>query len=292
VNASLFSRIIDAVRVRVPRTYDVSGYELHLLPGTRLDVLQRRWPDYDRALGAISRRVFQRYPLAYAVDIGANIGDSAALICGGRPVDVLCIEGMPAFLPILRTNAAIIGPHVRIHAGFVGGDGERIELAHVSQRQGTGSVARAYREGSANGDGVATARSLNSILAEHSGLGPLKLLKSDTDGSDFKILRESMDVIRREQPVLFFEYDTRRSPDGSHISLDCIDRLIESGYQHFLVYDNFGRLLRSDSRRSCFEDLNRYLEGKKTAIEYFDICALHREDMSLVEELIASSCGS
>lgn len=289
MSAGVYRRALDVLRVRFTRQHRVGPYRLALPPGCRLDVLQGRWPDYDRALGALSALVFERYPAACAVDIGANIGDTAALICSHREVDVLCIEGMPSFLPSLRHNAATIGPRVRIHEGFVGDDDELIDLRRVFYDRGTGSTAHAYGTASVASPGSVAAASLGSILAGQPELGPVKLLKSDTDGSDFKILLGSMDVIRRDYPALFFEYDTRRSSDGQRLSLACIDELLDAGYRRFLIYDNFGRLLRSDDRRNCFDDLNRYLDAEVTCIDYFDVCAFHSEDVALAEPMIAAA---
>ena len=64
-----------------------------------LETYQARWKRYDRALGEIAHIVRGKYPDLRAVDIGANVGDTAALIFAYDDIPTLCIEGTEAFLP-------------------------------------------------------------------------------------------------------------------------------------------------------------------------------------------------
>ena len=63
------------------KTYKIGRFELVLPSDHALEMYQTKWKLYDWILGEISRLVFCKYPDATVVDVGANVGDSAALIC-------------------------------------------------------------------------------------------------------------------------------------------------------------------------------------------------------------------
>lgn len=98
---------------RLPVTYPLHDFNLlmpleHALPDYRVS-----FPDYGANLGRIARRVVHKYPTATIVDIGANIGDSAAIIhhYAGRAA-ILCIEPSEEYFHYLVQNAASIGPEI------------------------------------------------------------------------------------------------------------------------------------------------------------------------------------
>jgi hypothetical protein len=119
------------------KEYTVGRTKLLLPADHALDRYQARWKRYDRALGEIARLVWQKYPNSAAVDIGANVGDSAALINTYHDIPTLCIEGGEAFLPFLRENARRIGAHVAIEAAFVGDSASANVYALQSSQAGT-----------------------------------------------------------------------------------------------------------------------------------------------------------
>src|SRR6266550_2375835 len=77
--------------IRADRVYSVGRHRLKLPWDCCLDVYQANYKRYDWALGEIAREIFAKYPKSCAIDIGANVGDSAALICKHQDVPVLCI---------------------------------------------------------------------------------------------------------------------------------------------------------------------------------------------------------
>lgn len=110
-----------------PREYAVGPYTIMLPVGHRLDSYQKTYKRYDIALGEIANIIAQKYPNMTALDIGANIGDSAALICKYQKIPVLCIEGDKHFIPLLRENSARIGAHIIIEECFIGADTQYID---------------------------------------------------------------------------------------------------------------------------------------------------------------------
>ena len=98
----------------------VAGMLLLLPHDHALPFIQRTWPLYDTPLRLIADTLRQSAGGFRAIDIGANVADSAALINAGGATPVLCIEGDPAYFPFLEHNARVIGPQVVIDKCFVG----------------------------------------------------------------------------------------------------------------------------------------------------------------------------
>jgi FkbM family methyltransferase len=207
------------------------------------------------------------------------------LIRESAEIPVLCVEGDDALLPILRENAAALGAGVVVEASFVGPDQLRVDLGSASD------VGRnANLTGAVSPSGAAVLRSLDSILRDHPEFSHAKLLKTDTEGFDFDIIKGSLGFIQRSKPAIFFEYDPHLRPDQPRSGIETIHALVDAGYSDFLYYDNFGNfLLHSDADRpSVFDDLDGYLASNRrhgVAVYYFDICALHGEDSGLAPEI-------
>jgi hypothetical protein len=95
-------------------------FELVFPPDHLLAQYQSHFRLYDWALGEIARVVAEKYPGACAIDIGANVGDSAAAICRHQDMPVLCIEGHPTIFSYLRRNRDRLPRGVEIVHTLVG----------------------------------------------------------------------------------------------------------------------------------------------------------------------------
>ena len=267
------------------KEYQIGNHKILLPLDHLLDKYQANWKRYDTVLGDIARIVFQKYPESTAIDIGANVGDTAALISKYIHVPVLCIEGHPDFIPFLEYNAAQIGD-IEIAPYFVGADGESISLANISSDGGTASIVNSVNDPFSH-DRIIL-KSLSTIIGLYPKFQSAKLLKIDVDGYDFDIINNSIDTISLLQPIICFEYDTSFRTTGKAESLNAIENLFKIGYSYFLVYDNFGNYLmhltEKDSEK--FVDLNAYLncnhhKSGKPAVFYFDVYAFPMVDFDL-----------
>ncbi|MGI5939430.1 MAG: FkbM family methyltransferase [Thermoleophilia bacterium] len=243
-----------------------------------------RWRRYDQALGDIAFIVREKYPDMAAIDIGANVGDTAAIICAYEDIPVLAIEGNSRFIPYLHENARRLGCHIKVLNCFVGPPECGVDLAAVATKYGTSSVVSAV-----NNDGVGCKmRDLASIVDSHPAFRRARLLKIDTDGFDFQIIMSSISYLATARPVLFFEYDTGFSRGDEENSQKTIEKLTAIGYVYFVIYDNFGNFLLSTTIPQTFAELNSYLRSNRAngmAVSYFDVCCFHRNDEDLFDRL-------
>lgn len=249
-----------------------------------LDHYQERYRLYDWALGELVPLLLDKYPDATAIDIGANVGDTAALLCRERTIPVLCIEAHPRFLPYLRRNLERLPGGIELVECLVGARPGTVPAASFTAHHGTAMVHGAAVPG-ADGPGIAV-RPLAEIVREHPRFLNARVLKTDTDGSDFEILQSSLEVLSRNRPVLYFEYDPTLRADGARAAAETIAALVQSGYRHFLVQDNFGHFLgRIDTGiEERFAALDRYLFSNLyfgRQIYYYDVCAFSAADQDL-----------
>jgi len=254
-----------------------------------LDRYQERYRLYDWVLGELAQLLSAKYPGAAAIDIGANVGDTAALLCSRQPIAVLCIEGHPRFLPYLRRNVRQLPGEIAIAECLIGAGPGRVPLAGFTDHHGTASIDHAVAAAGQNADGVPV-RPLAELLAEHSRFRHARLVKTDTDGSDFEILGASAHLFAETRPVLFFEYDPTLRARGIEEARATVAALLRAGYCRFLVYDNFGHFLRriDGDCAEQFAELDRYLFSNLfygRQIYYYDVCAFSLEGADVCEAL-------
>lgn len=265
-----------------PVTLPVAGSALRMPLSHDLPLYRASFPLYSDNLRRLVAACAAKYPDLSVVDIGANIGDSVALLRGLPFGAVLCVEGDPRYLTFLRANTADLGGRVMVAPVLVGAETGEIQAELVASR-GTAGL----RVGGGVTGAVRTL-SLDDLIKAYPLPGPLKVLKSDTDGFEARILEGGLATLRRSCPVLFFEYDPRmlagNASDGLGL-LATIERA--AGYRTALIYDNVGDLLVSVRLDDVdlLTELHRYLDRSG---RYVDIAAFHGDDADLFEKFRSS----
>ena len=108
--------------------YRIGSVELELPLSHELPFYRHDHPRYDRQLGAIAAELG-----GPVVDVGANVGDTAAAIRAESGVPILCVEGDPRFFALLERNARMIGG-VELEHAFVEGPARRPDRAGAGHR--------------------------------------------------------------------------------------------------------------------------------------------------------------
>jgi len=279
-------RLIESVRQRLSRRgnplirYELDGHKLLMPLSHNLPLYRKHNCNYSSNLGRIAQQIAKFHPGAAAIDIGANIGDSVAIIRGQCNMPVLCIEGDPEFLRILHANLPALGQDVYIFGGFVATETGPLQAAirsdggsaHLEQGSGAGATIQA--------------KSLQDILLQFPQFQSPRLLKIDTDGFDVAILRGALPMLRQEKPVLFFEYDPYYLSANGDNGLAALRQLSEIGYVKALVYDNFGDLMLTTDLKNeaLLQELDAYFSGRRGK-RYMDLCLFAESDLPLYESL-------
>lgn len=275
------------LRIYWPRTVELGGHRVALPAGHRLDWYRSRHRHFDEPIADICRLLGGKYGDIRAIDIGANVGDTAAMMVRERTTSVLCIEGNPVYLPLLKQNLARISASSEIEPSFIGFGAGSVS-ATVVTRAGTASLKMEE-----SNEPSVELRSLADILADHPKFRDTHLFKVDTDGFDAKIVLGALPELQRMQSILYIEY----SPTADKaVDVECrtmLQELVNIGYERFHVFDNFGNhmLCLSAGEIEHFASLNAYVvntsRDDRPTLFYFDICAVAPKDLDISDRLSA-----
>jgi len=144
----------------------------------------------------------------------------------------------------------------------------------IEEKRGTASVVEA------TGGTCLEAKALDAIISEFPRFARANVLKIDTDGNDFDVLRGAMTFIASQRPIILFECyqgsNTNFVEDGLHV----LGLLKDAGYERYLVYDNYGYLMgwHALADWDAFRQLMFYqLAGR---LAYVDILIMQTADIA------------
>lgn len=265
---------------------DIDGRALAMPLSHDLPLHRAAHPDYSRNLGRAVAALQAARPGAGVVDIGANVGDSVAIIRDAAPdTPILCIEGDSHFLPFLEHNVRDL-VDVEIAPVYVGHSaGDQGRGMSVVRAAGTASLVE--RDDDSPNIGVST-QSLEAILAEHPGFARPGMLKLDTDGHDADIVLQAEAVIRSARPVVFLEFDPPMAARvGGVDPVAALEFLHRLGYRRALVFANTGALVAVLDGDTWLSEVARLATrlGPARPVAYFDICVFAEVDLGVADEL-------
>ncbi len=241
-------------------------------------------PGYSQNLPRLVVLAQAKYHGLRMIDVGANVGDTVHFVRHCTSVPILCIEGSEEFLPFLRANTSQYAD-VDIAEVYLGERDAR-QAATVESIAGTAHLV-------VGTDATASANlgimSLDTVLSARPRFAEAKLLKSDTDGFEAKILRGSVGYLERARPVIFLEYDPFFLAQQGDDSLEMIDALADHGYASVMVYDNYGDLMvgLTLGTGDILEQITEYFSGR-CGLAYADLAVFHRDDTDLFERCMAA----
>jgi FkbM family methyltransferase len=264
-------QILDVVRCGA---YDITVPEQHILV-----TLGHTQPYRDLGVGIAAKCFGNKYPDGVLVDVGANVGDTAAIMATYAQNPMILVEASTYFSSLLRRNASKFSNSSVIKQAFVS-DGQNVSgsLNHW------GGTAFLQQQLESNEHQIATCR-----LRDLAGDGAC-MIKLDTDGFDFKILLDSIDWFARTKPGLLFENQIRSSEDFN-LANKVYSELQAAGYSYFVVWDDAGYHMVSTQSLEVLTDLNRYLynvnQGKgHISIYNYDVLCVQERDLDVFNSVI------
>ena len=261
----------------------VGNFALHANESHLIEDHLSHYEYYSRNLGRIARIIGETYPSSWIIDVGANIGDSIALIRSEHCNNPICaVEGDRNYFAILKRNMDEMFPDVQLKNVFLG-ETKKIIRSELVAEGGTLNI----KQDSNTGNPVEIV-TLDELVAA-ANMQDIKLIKVDTDGFDFMILRGAGQTIDAQKPVLFLEYDDKFLRQNNEDGLATLKALQNKGYDRIMYYDNFGRFLTSGrlGEMEFIEDMYLYIKDRKGAFPYFDLCIFHNSDETLADKVIA-----
>jgi FkbM family methyltransferase len=217
--------------------HTVSGLPLVLPPEHDLPFYQRRDPTYDAYAEHLVADLASRAARMLVIDVGANVGDTAVACLGAAPnVDVVAVEGAPAFASYLRRNTAAYGDRCRVVESFLGPIAGVTDRGYIDTGASTGRFASTSEVGQAVDDFVSP-----EALLDMAGEGYDEVTwKSDIDGLDIHVLVQHWEVIDGRCDTLWFEFDPASTLGDQHDVERLVELLAASG-REVAAYDNLGR---------------------------------------------------
>jgi FkbM family methyltransferase len=256
--------------------FRLGKHNIQIAPDHILPIVLMEHPQYAMNLVRLSKEMKKKYPELTMIDIGANIGDTAVLIRSEVELPVLCIDGSEEYYPLLKENTKGLG-QVEIALALLGERDEELG-AQVLNHDGTAMLVESEKK--------VRLRRLSSVLNDHPLFQNARLIKIDTDGFDTLIIKGSTDVLQKNHPVVFFEYDPAFLKLQGEDDLSVFDCLRDFGYTRLLFWDNLGNYINSLSISDVkgIRLMHERYQGKKSA-EFADIGAFHQEDEPLAETI-------
>ena len=237
----------------------------------RLDFYLKIHPLYDRRLPILSQLVYEEEPYSEFIDVGANIGDTVALLrLAGCDMKIIAIEASQKYFGFLKLNAGkeeSVFKNVELINAFVGRETDNLSLVENNATAGTIISEK-------------TNKSLEVPIISLSKFASrnVSLIKLDTDGYDAVILSHNLDYIIEKKPIIFAEAEV--NSDFSLIEwTKFLNTIPDDVFEKVIVFDNFGFAVCAGDflkLKSFIIDLLPYVHQQhktiKPTIYYFDIC--------------------
>ena len=249
----------------------IHGRHLKLPLSHSLPDYLKQFRFYDRLPQRISDYIHQQQGHLNCIDVGANIGDTIAAFFRKDTDTFLAIEPNPKFNKLLKENWDWNKNVTVVSDICSSGSSENTFVIH--EKNGTASILQA-----SNGRKMRR-RPLDEIVDDYPFAASANILKVDTDGHDFEVLAGSGKLISRNHPIVLFECDYFENTNYVEDCLRTLRFFEQCGYNHFLLYDNFGGLMGrySLSELSPFQNLLFY--QLTSNFYYFDILVMKDEDI-------------
>jgi FkbM family methyltransferase len=261
--------------------FKIQGIELQANLSHELPFILNYYPYYSSNLGRVSSYISTKYSDLKIIDVGANIGDSVAILRSYVDSSILCVEAHPLFLELLIKNTNQF-KDISIAVSYLGDRSETCSM-QFEDLGGTAHLSVTTNLINPNQNQVSII-TLDDLLGNYPSFLKTKMMKIDTDGFDGKIIRGSKKILQCSKPVVFFEYDPYFLNQQGDDGISIFHTLKEIGYAGVIIYDNFGRLLLTlpsiDFDR--LQEIHSYFSNRNSHL-YCDICIFHAEDQDLYE---------
>ena len=266
----------------------VGNYNI-IMPGNNPQISNyKHYPYMNNQLGRLAKVIATKYNDLVMVDVGANVGDTIAIVKTFVDVPIIGIEGDATTYNFLEKNVKQFS-NIRIIKQFLGEETKSIK-ANLEKDGWNGTIIPT-NEGSSNLE----LKTLDDTLHE-SALNNLnlKLLKIDVEGFDTIVIRGSNEIIRKNKPVLYFEYNRENMNAIKEDGIATLLSLVQFGYTNIIFFDNKNRyVLNTDlNNKELITQLHNYADGFNGMIPYYDICIFNNDDEDIAASFLEAEKSS
>lgn len=261
----------------------VGRFKIEIPQHNPLGMVYDENPQFAGQLGRLTSIVKKKYPNASAIDVGANVGDTACIIKSAEDIPVMCIEGDAATFVYLQRNIAQFRD-ASAHNLFLGENTAEVH-ANLENR---GWNLTIIPNAAAASSRIKIVR-LDDYIAAQPAVHTCKLLKIDTEGFDCSIVRGATRLLEEVAPVITFEYNRGNMDKIGEPGLPTLELLEQLGYSTIVFHDQDGRLLLATTlgEHALIKDVHEYADCVHGRVGYLDITTFHERDTDLASEFIA-----
>jgi FkbM family methyltransferase len=257
----------------------VGNFQIQIPSTNPLANLYRRNPGYTSHLGRLAALVKRKYSDLVAMDIGANVGDTACIIESAGAIPLFCVEGDDFSFSVLEKNLRQFSD-ARAFKMFLGEKSEAVGVTMAKDGWNTTLIPDA-----AGGTKKISLVSLDDFLSPRPEMPRIKLLKIDTEGFDCSIIRGAKKFLRQTHPVITFEYNRDNMAALGENGLDTLALLADLGYEPVVFHDCDGRFFDATTLADerFLRNIHEYADGKHAAVYYFDLTVFPQADRDLAD---------
>lgn len=254
------------------------------MPGYNVQAINYRlYPDLNAQFGRLAKSIAQKYPGMSLIDVGANVGDTIAVVKTQVDVPVIGVEGDEVTYAYLEKNSSQFN-NVAIVKTFLG---EKAEELNVNfEKSGWNATIIPHDKGGKQ----VSFKTLDAVINDGGfNSRTIKLLKVDVEGFDTIVLRGAGDIIKKHKPVVFLEYNRQNMISIKEEGLPTLLSFAAAGYNKVAFFDHKGTLILATSIKNTetVTYLHNYASSVKNLIGYYDICLFHEEDDQLAEDYLS-----
>lgn len=269
-----------------PVSWQLYGRPLTIPLSSDLPYFMDHGGDYATNVGRLARALHEAGATPVAIDVGANVGDTAHILLAHVPgTTVLCVEADEGYYANLVANVRLL-PGVTPVLALVG-DGTDSTGLSVTRLRGTGQVNRSAATAT-----TVPALTITELVERHPDFAAASLFKTDTDGYDFAILTGALPWLARARPAVFLEYDPARAEQAAGpeapSGVQALAALAELGYGPTVVWDNCGfpHAALDITDTEAVADLDSYIRLRPDF--YVDLAVFPREQAAVAARLRAT----
>ena len=227
-------------------------------------------PTMNMNLSRLSSIVSKYKASSSFIDIGANIGDTWAILRSACPDNpILAIEGDPHPYNILEFNT-LNDSLTTTFKGFIGDDKN-----YIFQGSCNGSSGLLINNN--NSEKIPGLFSLDEVVKK-TNFNNIGLIKVDTDGLDTIIVRTGSETLLKYKPIVFLEIQPYHLFRNDSFN-DFLKFMIELNYKFFIIWDSNGRFLCDINMHDIkiISQLLPYFNGSPGNL-FLDIAFLNKDD--------------
>lgn len=210
--------------------------KIYMNASHRLPIIRRDYIFYDTAFPRICAFLNEQQGYLTVIDVGANIGDTASLVLDMTQGEFLCVEGDGKYFELLLKNTRDLKNVVC--ENILLSDHEDKQSMSLIEVGGTSHLSSGALK---DAETVRHFTTIDRLVDKHQLFARSNIIKIDTDGYDFKVIRGAKNFLEKKRPALYFEFSPwHLTTIGGDDPRAIFRELGALGYSKALFYDSLG----------------------------------------------------